>query len=210
MDTFSDPFRQELDRLIRARRDIRRFRREPVPEALILRLLDQANQAPSVGLSQPWRFLRVKSPRLRTAVATAFEVANQAAASGYEGTQAEIYRRLKLEGLDHAPEHLLVCCETAPSQGHGLGRQTMPQTLRDSAVCAIQILWLAARAEGLGVGWVSILDPDSLREVFELPPTWEWVAYLCIGWPEVFLETPELEAVGWEQRRGLDSVLETR
>ncbi|HJV21170.1 MAG TPA: 5,6-dimethylbenzimidazole synthase, partial [Holophagaceae bacterium] len=149
MDAFSDSFRHELDRLLRARRDVRRFRPEPLPDDLMHRLLDQANQAPSVGLSQPWRFIRVKSPHLRAAVATAFEVANKTAAAGYEGDRAETYARLKLEGLHQAPEHLLVCCETNPDQGHGLGRQTQPQTLRDSAVCAIQILWLAARAEGL-------------------------------------------------------------
>jgi 5,6-dimethylbenzimidazole synthase len=210
MDVFSDSFRHELDRLLRARRDVRRFRRDPIPEDLMLRLLEQANQAPSVGLSQPWRFIRVQSPRLREAVATAFEAANQSAAATYEGSQAETYARLKLEGLGQAPEHLLVCCETEPEQGHGLGRQTQPQTLRDSAVCAVQILWLAARAEGVGMGWVSILDANHLREVFELPPTWEWVAYLCIGFPETFLDVPELEVEGWEHRRPLGDVLETR
>lgn len=210
MDAFPDAFRQELDHLFHARRDVRRFRRDPVPEGLLMRLLEQANQAPSVGLSQPWRFIRVQSPHLRAAVAAAFEAANQAAAAGYEGAQAETYARLKLEGLGQAPEHLLICCETAPEQGHGLGRQTQPQTLRDSAVCAIQILWLAARAEGLGVGWVSILDPARLREAFDLPPTWEWVAYLCLGFPETFLEIPELEVEGWERRRPLAAVLETR
>ncbi|GLH73477.1 5,6-dimethylbenzimidazole synthase [Geothrix limicola] len=210
MHAFSEAFRAELDALLRARRDVRRFRRDPVPEPLLLHLLEQANLAPSVGLSQPWRFIRVQSPKLRAAVATAFEAANAAAASGYEGARAETYKRLKLEGLGQAPEHLLICCETAPAQGHGLGRQTQPQTLRDSVVCAIQILWLAARAEGLGIGWVSILDPQGLREAFDLPPTWEWVAYLCVGWPEAFLDIPELEAEGWEQRRPLADVLERR
>lgn len=210
MDAFSPSFRQELDRLLRARRDVRRFRRDPVPEELMLRLLDQANQAPSVGLSQPWRFIRVKSPQLRRSVASAFEAANKTAGASYEGNQAETYARLKLEGLGQAPEHLLICCETEPEQGHGLGRQTQPQTLRDSSVCAIQILWLAARAEGLGLGWVSILDPKLLREAFALPPTWEWVAYLCMGYPEDFLEIPELEVEGWEHRRPLADVMETR
>jgi 5,6-dimethylbenzimidazole synthase len=210
MDAFPEPFRHELDRLLRARRDVRRFRRDPLPEPVMLRLLEQANQAPSVGLSQPWRFIRVQSPRLRAAVATAFAAANHTAAATYEGSQAETYARLKLEGLGQAPEHLLVCCETEPEQGHGLGRQTQPQTLRDSTVCAIHILWLAARAEGIGMGWVSILDPKDLRDLFELPPTWEWVAYLCIGFPETFLETPELEVEGWEHRRPLADVLETR
>lgn len=210
MDVFPESFRTDLDTLLRARRDVRRFRPDPVPEALMLRLLEQAHQAPSVGLSQPWRFIRVQSPRLRTAVATEFEAANKDAAAGYEGNKAETYARLKLAGLAQSPEHLLVCCETDPIQGHGLGRHTQPQTLRDSTVCAIQILWLAARAEGLGLGWVSILNPDHLRATFDLPPSWDWVAYLCIGYPETFLEIPELEREGWEHRSPLASVLETR
>lgn len=210
MEPFSESFRREFGRLLALRRDVRHFRPDPIPEPLLGRILQAAMHAPSVGLSQPWRFLRVKSPELRQAVMADFQLAHEAAAAGYEGDRERAYRQLKLEGLAQAPEHLLVCCDTQPAQGHGLGRQTQPQTLRDSVVCAIQTLWLAARAEGLGVGWVSILHPDRLRPRFDLPVAWEWVAYLCIGWPETFLDRPELEQRGWEQGRPLSQFLQER
>lgn len=134
----------------------------------------------------------------------------QSQAKAYDGEQAARYRSLKLAGLKEAPEHLLVCVDRDPAQGAGLGRATLQSTLRDSAVCAIQTLWLAARAEGVGMGWVSILDPAELRGPLRLSDSWDWVAYLCLGWPEEALETPELERLGWEHRRPLGDVLEER
>ena len=207
---FSESFQQELDRLLRLRRDVRRFKTDPVPDALLVTLLEAAHLAPSVGLSQPWRFLRIRAPHLREAVLEAFQQANEAAAAGYGSGRAAQYRALKLAGLREAPEHLLVCAERDPSQGHGLGRATLPATVRDSAVCAIQNLWLAARAYGVGVGWVSILDPEQLRAPLGVPENWEWVAYLCLGWPEAEGETPELERVSWERRRPLEDCVFTR
>jgi 5,6-dimethylbenzimidazole synthase len=207
---FSPAFREELDRLFRLRRDVRRFRTEPLPEGLLRALLEAAHQAPSVGLSQPWRFLRIQTPALRAAVVESFLRANEAAARRYGGEQAELYRSLKLAGLREAPEHLLVCAERDPAEGHGLGRATLSATLRDSAVCAIQNLWLAARAHGVGLGWVSILDPEELRGPLGVPEAWEWVAYLCLGWPESEPGTPELERLGWEGRRPLEEVLFSR
>ena len=204
---FSEAFRIELDRLFRLRRDVRRFRPDPVPEPLLMDLLEAAHTAPSVGLSQPWRFLRIQTPGLRETVVQAFLRANAAAAGRYGGDRAELYRALKLAGLQEAPEHLLVCAERDPAQGHGLGRATLAATLRDSAVCAIQNLWLAARAQGVGVGWVSILDPEELRGPLGVPEAWEWVAYLCVGWPEEELEEPELERRQWESRRPLPECL---
>jgi 5,6-dimethylbenzimidazole synthase len=189
---------------------VRRFRAEPVSEALLRTLLEAAHRAPSVGLSQPWRFLRIRTPQLREAVLAAFARANESAAAGYSGERAARYRALKLAGLREAPEHLLVCAERDPAQGHGLGRATLPATVRDSAVCAIQNLWLAARAHGVGVGWVSILDPESLRGPLGVPDTWEWVAYLCLGWPETESEAPELERLEWERRRPLEDCVFTR
>ena len=209
-EPFTAAFCAELDRLFRLRRDVRCFRTEPLPEALMMALLEAAHRAPSVGLSQPWRFLRIQTPALREAVATSFLRANAAAAEAFGGERAELYRSLKLAGLREAPEHLLICAERDPAQGHGLGRATLPATLRDSAVCAIQNLWLAARAHGVGVGWVSILDPDELRGPLGIPEGWDWVAYLCIGWPQSEPETPELERLDWEARRPLGEVLFTR
>jgi 5,6-dimethylbenzimidazole synthase len=210
MAPFSEPFREELLRLFQLRRDVRRFRRDPLPEADLMALLEAAHTAPSVGLSQPWRFVRVQSPAARAAVVASFEKANDAASKAYDDERARLYRNLKLAGLREAPEHLLVCCQTDTPQGHGLGRATLPGTLRDSVLCAIQNLWLASRARGMAVGWISILDPEELREPLAIPPHWQWVAYLCMGWPEKEQDHPELEAVGWEQRRPLSEVLFTR
>ncbi|MEN3287203.1 MAG: 5,6-dimethylbenzimidazole synthase, partial [Bradyrhizobium sp.] len=116
------------------------------------------------------------------------------------GERRLAYAKLKLAGLGQAPVHLAVCADEATDVGHGLGRQTMPETLRYSVVTAVQILWLAARAEGLGVGWVSILDPDAACRTLELPRDWSLVAYLCIGWPEEEHDDPELERHGWQER----------
>jgi 5,6-dimethylbenzimidazole synthase len=143
-------------------------------------------------------------------VVASFERANAAASAAYADERAQLYRNLKLAGLREAPEHLLVCCHTDTAQGHGLGRATLPGTLRDSVLCAIQNLWLASRARGMAVGWISILDPEELREPLGLPPEWQWVAYLCMGWPEQERDHPELETAGWEHRRPLSEVLFTR
>jgi 5,6-dimethylbenzimidazole synthase len=205
-DTHSKPprfdaaFRERFAELLRWRRDVRRFRADPIPVQLIEKLLGLASLAPSVGLSQPWRFVLVETPARRTAIRENFAGANEAALNGYGGERQGRYARLKLEGLSQAPVHLAVCADEATGQGHGLGRQTMPETIRYSVVAAIQTLWLAARAEGLGVGWVSILDPDQARATLDLPPGWTFVAYLCLGWPEEQHEDPELERHGWEQR----------
>lgn len=210
MAPFSGAFCQELLRLFRLRRDVRRFRRDPLPEDLVLDLLEAAHTAPSVGLSQPWRFVRVRSETARAEVVASFERANAAAGAAYDDERARLYRNLKLAGLREAPEHLLVCFQPDTAQGHGLGRATLPGTLRDSVVCAIQNLWLAARARGVAIGWVSILNPDELRGPLALPDAWQWVAYLCMGWPERDQDHPELETAGWERRRTLDEVLFTR
>jgi 5,6-dimethylbenzimidazole synthase len=176
----------------------------------MMALLEAAHTAPSVGLSQPWRFVRVQSQAARAAVIASFERANAAASAAYDDERARLYRGLKLAGLREAPEHLLVCCQTDTTQGHGLGRATLPGTLRDSVLCAIQNLWLASRSRGVAVGWISILDPEELREPLAIPPHWQWVAYLCMGWPEQERDHPELEAAGWEQRRTLGEVLFSR
>jgi 5,6-dimethylbenzimidazole synthase len=207
---FSEPFQEELLRLFRLRRDVRRFRRDALPEAEVLALLEAAHTAPSVGLSQPWRFVRIQSEAARATVIASFERANAAASATYDDERSRLYRTLKLAGLREAPEHLLVCCQTDTSQGHGLGRATLPSTLRDSVVCAIQNLWLAARSRGLAIGWVSILNPDELRGPLELPESWLWVGYLCLGYPESYEDQPELQVMGWEHRRPLSEVLFSR
>jgi 5,6-dimethylbenzimidazole synthase len=203
MPAFPPSFQTQLQDLFRLRRDVRRFKTDPIPEALFMELLDAAHHAPSVGLSQPWRFVRVDGEHRRQAVIAEFQRANDEASGVYDTERARLYRSLKLAGLREAPIHLLVCVETNPDSGHGLGRQTQPETLRDSAVCAIQNLWLTARAKGVGVGWVSILEPERLREAMELPESWGWVGYLCIGYPQEEPEVPVLELAGWDHRNPL-------
>ncbi|QEX25196.1 5,6-dimethylbenzimidazole synthase [Hypericibacter adhaerens] len=199
---FDETFRAQLAALFAWRRDVRRFRRDPLPPALIERLLDLAVLAPSVGNAQPWRFVSVETPERRAAIIRDFEQANAAAARLYRDEQAALYARLKLEGLKTAPTHLAVFCDETVSQGAGLGRQTMPETLRYSVVGAIQTLWLAARAHGVGMGWVSILHPETINATLDLPAHWVLVAYLCLGYPEEEHLDPELERHGWQARTG--------
>ncbi len=207
---FGPAFQAELEALLVWRRDVRRFRRDPLPPGMLERLLGLAELAPSVGLSQPWRFVRVASAERRALVRANFESANAEALADYSGSRAALYARLKLSGLDDAPEQLAVFCESAPEQGHGLGRRTMPETLQYSTVCAVHTLWLAARALGIGVGWVSILDADALCRDLEVPKSWCLVAYLCLGYPEEEHDDPELARRGWEERRAAGELFITR
>ena len=197
---FDEGFRQALGELIAWRRDVRRFRAEPVDPALLEALLDLACLAPSVGNSQPWRFVTVDAAARRARVLEIFRACSDAALSGYGGARAELYARLKLSGLAEAPLHLAVFADTATAAGDGLGRQTMPETLRYSAVLAVHTFWLAARAHGLGVGWVSILDPAAVAQTLETPADWTLVAYLCVGYPVEEHLDPELERHGWQPR----------
>jgi 5,6-dimethylbenzimidazole synthase len=198
---FDAAFRADLLALFRWRRDVRRFRREPVPPALLDHLLDVACLAPSVGLSEPWRFVTVDEPGRRAAVRASFVRCNGAALAAQPAERAALYARLKLAGLDEAPCHLAVFAEPAPAQGHGLGRCTMPETTAYSAVMAVHTLWLAARAAGVGLGWVSILDPAAVAAALEVPAHWLFVGYFCLGYPQAETATPELQAAGWEHRR---------
>ncbi|CAN7647790.1 5,6-dimethylbenzimidazole synthase [Bosea sp. LjRoot237] len=196
--TFDDDFRDKLDELIAWRRDVRRFRREPVPEELLAKLLDLMQLSPSVGYSQPWRWLRVDDPGQRAAVQASFSRCNAQALADYEGERAALYARLKLAGLHEAPVQFAVFCDHGTAQGHGLGRRTMPEMLDYSVVAAITQFWLAARAHGLGLGWVSILDPAEIVGILGTPPEWKLIGYLCLGYPEEEHEVPELVRAGWE------------
>lgn len=198
---FDDGFRDKLGELFAWRRDVRRFRREPVPEDVLAKLLDLMQLAPSVGHSQPWRWLRVDDPAQRAAVQASFSHCNADALAEYEGERAALYARLKLEGLREAPVQFAVFCDHGTVQGHGLGRRTMPEMLDYSVVAAITQFWLAARAHGLGLGWVSILDPAEIASIGGAPPDWKLIGYLCLGYPEAEHEVPELVRAGWERDR---------
>ena len=208
MPDFSEQFRQDFIQLLRWRRDVRRFRTDPVEGAVVERCLATFNLAPSVGLSEPWRVVRVRSETARKAATENFEAANSKALQGYSGEKARIYSSLKLSGMRDAPEQFAVFCDDATAKGAGLGAATMPETRRYSVVAAIVQFWLAARTEGLGVGWVSILDPARLCRDLDVPPEWTLVAYLCVGWPEETGVTPELEQAGWEHRNTTLEILE--
>ncbi|MDF2994449.1 MAG: bluB [Xanthobacteraceae bacterium] len=197
---FGERFREELDRLFHWRRDVRRFERRELPEETLQALIERACSAPSVGLSQPWRFVRVRDEKRRADMRAIFEACNAEALSHQYGERASLYARLKLSGMDEAPEHVAVFVDANPAAGAGLGRGTMPETLAYSAVLAIHTLWLAAAAEGIGVGWVSILEPAAVTRVLGVPEEWRLVGYLCIGYPSEPSEVPELERAGWEHR----------
>ncbi|MBO9402279.1 5,6-dimethylbenzimidazole synthase [Shimia sp. R9_3] len=200
MTEFTSDFRDDLTRLMQWRRDVRRFRTDPVDEALLQACLDTFLLAPSVGLSEPWRVLRIESDEARTAALKNFEAANATALAGYDGDRAALYAGLKLSGMKDAPVQLAIYCDDATAKGAGLGAATMPEMRRYSVVGAITQFWLAARTYGLGVGWVSILDPEQLNRDLKAPEDWSLVAYLCIGWPEELSDTPELAKAGWEDR----------
>lgn len=202
MSEFSKDFQSELRDLMRWRRDVRRFRTDPVDEAVLQDCLDTFLLSPSVGLSEPWRVTRVRSAAARAAALTNFRISNEQALAGYDGERAALYSGLKLSGMQEAPVHLAVFCDETTYKGAGLGAVTMPETRRYSVVGAIIHFWLAARAQGLGVGWISILDPARLARDLDIPRDWALVAYLCVGWPEEMSDTPELEQAGWETRRG--------
>ncbi|MGU3495196.1 5,6-dimethylbenzimidazole synthase [Xanthobacteraceae bacterium A53D] len=204
---FSAAFREELHQLFVWRRDVRAFRTDPLPEGVLARLIATACLAPSVGLSQPWRFVEVTAPARRAAIRANFETANADALGAQDNHRQAAYARLKLAGLDDAPCHLAVFADAATAQGHGLGRRTMPEAIDYSAVLAIHTLWLAARAEGIGVGWVSILDPAAVARTLDVPDDWHFVGYLCIGVPMEERDVPALETAGWDHRRPAESFL---
>jgi 5,6-dimethylbenzimidazole synthase len=205
---FDDLFRDRLRDLIAWRRDVRGFRHEALPSRTLERLIEWACLAPSVGLSQPWRFVIIEDAERRAAIRACFEFCNADALRAQASERAALYARLKLAGLDDAPGHIAIFANHETAQGHGLGRLTMPQTIDYSVVMAIHTLWLAARAEGIGVGWVSILDPARVAAILETPPAWTFIGYLCVGYPQEEQEAPALEREGWETRRAsCDAIL---
>lgn len=207
---FDAAFAERLRELMRWRRDVRRFRTQPLPTGTVDRLIEAACLAPSVGLSQPWRFVLVDDPARRAAIAEDFSRCNAEALADYSGDRAALYARLKLAGLREAPHHLAVFADEATEAGHGLGRRTMPQMLAYSAVAAVCNLWLVARAEGVGVGWVSILDPEQVRQALDVPQAWRLIGYFCIGYPAIEDDRPELERLGWERRRDAEGFIHQR
>jgi 5,6-dimethylbenzimidazole synthase len=207
VDVFSPAERAALYRVIESRRDVRAFRTDPIATETLARILGAAHHAPSVGLMQPWNFIVIRDAATKARVKTLFEVQNELAVANYAGARADLYRSLKLEGIEEAPINLCVTCDRTRSSPHVLGRNTVTDTDVYSTCCAIQNLWLAARVEGVGVGWVSILDYDDLRSIFGIPETVLPVAYLCVGYPRAFLGEPELQRRGWATQLPINQII---
>ncbi|WMC09918.1 5,6-dimethylbenzimidazole synthase [Oceanimonas pelagia] len=204
---FSQDERRLLEEIIIHRRDIRgnRFTAQPVSDEAIETLLLAALHAPSVGFSQPWEFVVVRDPAVKQQVAASFQQENEREATRFEDARQAAYRRLKLEGITEAPVNLAVFYK--PVQQPVLGQTAMPEMGPYSVVCAVQNMWLMARALNLGMGWVSIVDPERVKELLQAPPHNRLVAYLCIGHVTEFPATPELESLRWEKRKQLEQVV---
>jgi 5,6-dimethylbenzimidazole synthase len=200
--------RDAVYKTIFARRDVRgEFQPDPIPDAVLHRVLTAAHHAPSVGFMQPWDFVLVRDPAVKQRIKDAFSVAHDEAAQQFDDERAQRYRRLKLEGIQEAPLGICVTCDRTRNGPVVIGRTATPEMDLYSAVCAVQNLWLAARAENLGVGWVSIIHNDALREILGIPGQVVPIAYLCVGYVAFFHDQPELESRGWLPRLDLDPLI---
>ncbi|WP_077961075.1 5,6-dimethylbenzimidazole synthase [Ensifer adhaerens] len=207
---FSQQEREAVYRAIETRRDVRdEFLPEPLPDDLIRRLLTAAHSAPSVGFMQPWNFVLVRAEETRERVWQAFRRANDEAALMFEAEQQAKYRALKLEGIRKAPLSICVTCDRTRGGSVVLGRTHNPQMDVYSTVCAVQNLWLAARAEGVGVGWVSIFHEAEIKTILGIPDHIEIVAWLCLGYVDRLYQQPELAVKGWRQRLPLEELVFT-
>ena len=205
---FSDADRAAVYRVITTRRDVRNeFLPRPIPEEVLRRLLAAAHAAPSVGLMQPWNFLVIASTAVRARIQAAFLKANDEAAAMFQGDRATLYRSLKLQGILKAPINICVTCDRTRGGPVVLGRTHNRDMDLYSTVCAVENLWLAARAEGIGVGWVSIFDEADVRATLDIPEHVAIVAYLCVGYVDELYDRPELEARRWGQRLRLDDLV---
>ncbi|WP_417552122.1 5,6-dimethylbenzimidazole synthase [Marinomonas fungiae] len=200
--------RDALYDIIFNRRDVRRdFLPTPVPEDVVQRLLTAAHHAPSVGFMQPWDFIVIKNHVTRAKIKNGFLSANEASAQMFEGERQTLYRSLKLEGIEEAPLGICITCDRSRTGNVVLGRTIKPEMDLYSAVCAVQNLWLAARAENLGMGWVSILEDQVLYDTLNIPEHLDIIGYFCIGYVKAFQASPDLEQVGWQNRRSLEDAI---
>ncbi len=205
---FTDDERQGLYRAIYERRDVRsQFLPDPIPADVLARLLNAAHHAPSVGFMQPWDFVVIDSTEVRQSVLDIFEEENRKAADNYSGERNTRYKSLKLQGILESPINLCITCDRSRGGTHVLGRNSIVETDLFSTCLAVQNLWLAARAEGIGVGWVSILDQQKLANTLNLPEQVYPLAYLCLGYVSEFLDQPELQAKGWRSRLPIEELV---
>jgi 5,6-dimethylbenzimidazole synthase len=205
--TFAPSEREAVYKAIFARRDVRRFISSPILSEVVERILLAAHHAPSVGFMQPWNFILIREPHTKQLIKEAFLLARSQEAERFSEEKKKLYLSLKLEGIEEAPLNICVTCDSTRHGPAVLGRSLIPQTDIYSTCCAIQNLWLAARAEGLGLGWVSILSEQRLKEILRIPAHITVVGYLCMGYPVRFEPKPELETVGWLSRLRLSEVI---
>jgi len=205
---FTEAERNAVYRAIASRRDVRdQFRPDPLPDDLVQRLLEAAHSAPSVGFMQPWNFILIRQSETRERVWQAFHQANEEACAMFAGDRRAQYQRLKLEGIRKAPLSICITCDTKRGGPVVLGRTHNPDTDVYSTVCAVQNLWLAARAEGVGVGWVSIFHEDAIKSILGIPEHVKIVAWLCVGYVDELYDMPELAVKGWRNRLPLDKLV---
>ena len=207
-NSFSEEEKKAVYRAIYERRDIRKeFVSDPIPQDVLMRILDAAHHAGSVGFMQPWNFIVIDDSQTKKKVKLIFEKENKKAAENYSGEQRKKYTSMKLEGIEEAPINLCITCDHGRQGPNVLGRNTIRETDLLSTSCAVQNLWLAARAEGIGVGWVSIIDNQELREILRIPEGVTPLAYLCLGYVSHFPDKPMLETEGWEKRIPLEKLV---
>ncbi|MBJ6136176.1 5,6-dimethylbenzimidazole synthase [Marinobacter litoralis] len=207
-DPFTEAQREGLYRAIFERRDVRsQFLPDRIPDDVLARILKAAHHAPSVGFMQPWDFIVIDSLSVRERVLASFNEENAKAADNYTGERKETYRSLKLQGIIESPINLCITCDRSRGGPHVLGRNSIMEMDLFSTCLAVQNLWLSARAEGIGVGWVSILDQDRLSDILQLPDQVYPLAYLCLGYVSEFLDQPELQAKGWRSRLPLEELV---
>ncbi len=204
---FSPVKKDGLYSAIYGRRDVRQFKPDPIPVQALEKILHAAHHAGSVGFMQPWNFIVIDDPDIKKKVVKNFSEANEEASRHFIGERKELYSSLKLEGILEAPINICVTCDRERSGPHVLGTNTVPDTDIFSTCCAVQNLWLAARAEGLGVGWVSSLSMEKLKAVLGIPDEIVPIAYLCVGYTDHFLKQPLLEKVGWAKRASLENLI---
>ena len=205
---FSEDERSGLYKTIFNRRDVRgQFKPDAIPDDVLSRVLYAAHHAPSVGFMQPWNFVVVRSQEVKQKVHKAFVEANDKAADMFESEKSKTYRSLKLEGILESPVNICITCDRQRTGPVVIGRTSMKEMDLYSSVCAVQNFWLAARAEGLGVGWVSIIEQQALQEALAIPDDIVPIAYLCVGYVSHFFDKPELETAGWLKRTPLDDLL---
>ena len=205
---FSAEERNALYKTIFSRRDVRgQFKTDPIPDEVLSRVLYASHHAPSVGFMQPWNYIVVQSPEVKQKVHSGFLQAHEEAANMFEEEKSKVYRKLKLEGILESPVNICITCDRSRTGPVVIGRTAIDTMDLYSSVCAVQNLWLAARAEGLGVGWVSIIKEEALQEALAIPKQIVPIAYLCLGYVSHFLEKPELESAGWLDRIPLEELV---